>query len=297
MPAEEIRRVTRWFDLPVDLDEAARRFQAAGAEAPAVVPARPAATVMLVRDSTDTGSPTTGVEVFMLRRRSTMAFAPNRMVFPGGGVDERDSDTDLPWVGPTPDEWREWLGTRDEAEARELVVAAAREVFEECGVLLAGPDSSSVVGDTSGADWHAERDRLLAREQSFAEMLIRLQLVLRADLLHPWAHWVTPEFEGRRYDTRFFAAALPAGQRPDGRTTEADSAGWVRPEELLSQLEAGEVKMLAPTVVCVEAVAAASNVPGFLASAAPVARILPVVENVGSRARLRVDLPVREGEP
>ena len=87
-------------------------------------------------------------------------------------------------------------------------------------------------------------------------MLIRRGLVLRSDLLSARAHWVTPEFEPRRYDTRFFAALMPAGQVADDLTTEADHADWADPAALLQDLAAGRAMLLPPTVVCVEEVAA-----------------------------------------
>ncbi|GAB47546.1 NUDIX hydrolase [Mobilicoccus pelagius] len=319
--------VVRWFEVSEDLVSMLGPAATDGGTGPVeiaeVAPARAAATVMVVRDVAGRGDASApravgegaleatpsaaeapnvsdgdAVEVFMLRRRASMAFAPNRMVFPGGGVDARDADADLPWAGPSPKRWAEWLGAIDEAEARELVAAAAREVFEECGVLLAGPDEERLVGDVSGEEWEAERDRLLSREQSFAEMLIRRGLVLRTDLLRPWAHWVTPEFEPRRYDTRFFAARLPEGQIPDDRTSEADSADWVRPRELLAALAEGRAAMLPPTVVCVEQVAEAPDTETFLAWAPPMRRIMPVLERTDSGTlRMRVELPVAGGRP
>ncbi|HEY5249538.1 MAG TPA: NUDIX hydrolase, partial [Dermatophilaceae bacterium] len=197
---------------------------------PEVAAARSAATVMILRDRAGSGGK--GVDVFMLRRTSSMEFAPRMMVFPGGGVDPRDADPSLPWSGPTPAEWARLL-IADEATARELVVAAVREVFEECGVLLAGPDAHSVVGDVSGPTWQAQRAALLSRHLSLAQMLIGRGLVLRSDLLRARAHWITPEFEPKRYDTRFFAALLPAGQIADDQTTEADHADWHDPVRLL----------------------------------------------------------------
>ena len=112
----------------------------------------------------------------------------------------------------------------DFAEA--LVCAAARETFEETGVLFAGPagDSQGIVGDASV--YSESRVALADRTLSFADFLRRENLVLRADLLRPWANWVTPEAERtRRYDTYFFVGALPRGQRADGENTESDQAG------------------------------------------------------------------------
>ena len=223
------------------------------------------------------GPPASGsaVDVFMLRRAASMAFAPRMMVFPGGGVDPRDADPDLPWAGPTAKEWALTL-VADEDTARELVVAAVREVFEECGVLLAGSDVDSVVGDVSGGQWQAERAALLSHEISLSQMLIRRGLVLRSDLLRARARWITPEFERKRYDTRFFAAMLPSGQVADDKTSEADHADWADPAGLLRDYVSGSALMLPPTVVCVEQVAAARSATEFLDAAASMAPITPV---------------------
>ena len=122
-----------------------------------------------------------------------------------------------------------------------MVCAAVREVFEECGVLLAGPDESTVVGDVAGDDWEAARLALLAREVGLAELLADKGLLVRSDLLAPWARWLTPEFEPRRYDTFFFLARLPAEQRTRDVGGESVHAVWAPPAQL-SGLE-----MLPPT--------------------------------------------------
>jgi 8-oxo-dGTP pyrophosphatase MutT (NUDIX family) len=245
---------------------------------------RLAATVMFVRDGAE------GVEVFMLRRVATMAFAPRMMVFPGGGVDARDAEAELPWAGPSPAEWARLLRV-DEARARELVAAAVREVFEECGVLLAGPSADSVVEDVAGDHWREQRRRLLDREASLSEVLLEQGLVLRSDLLGYRAHWVTPVFEARRYDTRFFTAAVPDGHRADDQTTEADLAAWVRPAELLDSWSRGEALMLPPTVVAVEEVAAATSAAAFIAERPVVETVQPELVDTGEGVVLRATLP------
>ena len=232
-----------------------------------------------------------GVDVFMLRRSSTMEFAPRMMVFPGGGVDPRDADPSLPWAGPLPVDWGRLL-IADEATARELVVAAVREVFEECGVLLAGPDVESVVGDVSGPAWQAERAALLSRELSLAQMLIGRGLVLRSDLLRARAHWITPEFEPKRYDTRIFAALLPAGQIADDKTSEADHADWTDPVRLLQDYASGSALMLPPTVVCVEQAADVASVAEFLAAEVHMAPITPVPVRIEDAVVIRCTLPL-----
>jgi len=142
-----------------------------------------------------------------------------------------------------------WAGAFgcDERTARELVCAAVRETFEEAGVLLAGSDDGSVAPDVSGDDWEEQRQALLTRELSMAELLAGRGLALRSDLLRPFAHWITPPVEPRRYDTKFFAAALPVGQEARHVSGEADEADWLTPTAALAELSAGARPMLPPT--------------------------------------------------
>ena len=211
---------------------------------PPLVP-RPAATVMLIRDAAD-GSET-GLAVFLMRRHAKMHFAAGTMVFPGGGVDDRDRNADIAWVGPPPQWWAQRFGIEpDLAEA--LVCAAARETFEESGVLFAGPadDPEGIVGDPSA--YRDFRHALANGTLSFGDFLRRENLVLRSDLLRPWANWVTPEAERtRRYDTYFFVGALPEGQRADGENTESDRAGWTTPQAAIDDFAAGRSFLLPPT--------------------------------------------------
>jgi hypothetical protein len=179
-------------------------------------------------------------------------------------------------------------------------------VFEECGVLLAGPDADSVVGDVSGPQWQAERAALLSHDLSLAQLLIDRHLVLRSDLLAARAHWITPEFEPKRYDTRFFAALLPAGQIADDQTSEADHADWADPVRLLEDYASGSALMLPPTVVCVEQIAAASSIAQFLAAEVAMTPIMPepvqtddgvVVRCILPGVRPQSFAPTRKGRP
>lgn len=231
---------------------------------------RPASTVMLVRDGAQ------GVEVFLLRRVAKMAFAPSTLVFPGGGVDAADAEPDLPWAGPTPAEWAARMGCAEDV-ARMAVIAAVREVFEECGVLLAGPDPTGGLADVSGPRWRARRDDLAAHRTSLSQVLLDERLVLRSDLVVVKAHWLTPVFEPRRYDTWFFAALMPGHQEADGDTSEADHAAWFAPGALLEAWAAGEVSMLPPTVVSVESVRDAASAAAFVEHSDRVPLLLPEV--------------------
>jgi 8-oxo-dGTP pyrophosphatase MutT (NUDIX family) len=182
---------------------------------PAAVP-RPAATVVLLR-------PENPFEVYVLRRAATMVFG-GLYAFPGGGVDPSDRPAALRT------DWSERLGVPRE-QAHAVVGAAVRELFEEAGVLLAGPvdEPDRTVGDVSAADWEADRVAVAARELTLSDLLHVRGLRLRDDLLLPWARWVTPEFEPKRFDTWFFVALLPAGQHARDVSGEAESTQWIRP--------------------------------------------------------------------
>jgi 8-oxo-dGTP pyrophosphatase MutT (NUDIX family) len=245
---------------------------------------RAAATVLLVRDGD------TGVEVFMMRRRTSMAFAGGMYAFPGGGVDPRDAVDDVPWAGPDPQDWAADLGL-PVAQARAVVCAAVRETFEECGVLLAGEGAASVLGSVAGDEWEAERTSLLSRETAMSDLLRRRGLVLRSDLLRSWAHWTTPVHEPRRYDTRFLVAVVPDGQDARHVGGESDSSGWWPAREVLEAFARGEVEMLPPTLVTVEEAAAAPDAATLWAQDRRVREVLPVLARRGSQVVISADLP------
>ena len=231
------------YRLPPALAARAHAFAEAGG-----VPVEPrlASTVVLMRDP---------FEAYLIRRVATMAFAASMYVFPGGGVDPRDSAVTMT------DPWGDRLG-RDEATARAIVCAAVREVFEESGVLLAGHDAASVIADVSGPDWESARLDLIDRKLGFAEFLADRGLVLRSDLLTPWSRWITPEFEPRRFDTYFFVAALPLGQRTRDVGGEADATAWCAPADATD----GRYTMLPPTQVTLTELAEFSRVEDVFAA-------------------------------
>lgn len=252
-------------------------------------PVRPAATVMIVRDTA--GQEAVGaspVEVFLLRRVASMAFAPSTIVFPGGGVDSRDGVA-LPWAGPGVFEWSVRLGA-DEDSTRMLVVAAVREVFEECGVLFASTTEDGPLVDVSSPEWQQVRAGLVARELSLSDVLLRHGLCLRTDLLRAHAHWVTPVFEPRRFDTRFFVALMPEGRAIDGDTSEADHSGWFDPAAVLADYADGRAIVLPPTLVCLEDLTRAHSAADFFEHEPVMRRIMPelVVDETGD-AVMRVD--------
>jgi 8-oxo-dGTP pyrophosphatase MutT (NUDIX family) len=261
---------------------------------------RQAATVLLLRDGTE------GLEVYLQRRTRGMPFAGGMTAYPGGGVDPRDADTEVDWVGPSPADWAGAFGC-DERTARELVCAAVRETFEEAGVLLAGPadgvGAGRVVPSVSGEDWEAQRQALLTRQLSLAVLLADRGLAVRSDLLRPFAHWITPPVEPRRYDTKFFAAELPVGQEARHVSGEADEASWLTPSAALAELAAGTRPMLPPTIHTLGQLAPFADVAAALAGSPPepLRPISPTFEDEpdgrwavlpdGTRIRMVVPLP------
>ncbi|CAM5661279.1 NUDIX hydrolase [Streptomyces hirsutus] len=160
--------------------------------------------------------------------------------------------------------------------AQAIVCAAVRETYEEAGVLLAGPTPDSVIGDTTGPDWEADRVALVARDLSFAEFLDRRGLVLRSDLLGVWTRWIAPEFESRRYDTWFFVAALPEGQRTPNASTEADRTVWITPREAAAAYDRSELLMMPPTIATLRQLTAYTTAAQAL-EAAPARDLTPVM--------------------
>jgi 8-oxo-dGTP pyrophosphatase MutT (NUDIX family) len=265
--------------VPRGLAERAREF-AAGGRTPAVP--RDAATVILLRQAPD-------VEAFLLRRTDALEFAPGACVFPGGSVDERDGDGQIGWAGRSPAEFAVWLNTSAE-RARALVCAAVRETFEESGVLLAGPSPTELVQDS--ATLALDRRSLLDGSCSLAELLSRRGLVLRADLLTPWARWVTPEFSPRRFDTWFFASPMPPGQvtvvtgGADHEPAESVSGSWVKPSGALEAARGGQITLLPPTAVTLAELAGHQDVASILAQRRVITPLLPRVVVEQERAWL-----------
>lgn len=260
--------------LPAAMIERARAFQGPPA------PPRAAATVALLRPAVR--SP--GFQVYVLKRATTMVFG-GVYAFPGGGVDPSDRPQTLR------DDWAGRLGI-GEQQARAVVGAAARELFEEAGVLLAGPrdeadrtvsDGSlsgvvsvgdALVGDVSAADWEADRAAVAARELTMTELLERRGLRLRDDLLLPWARWITPEFEPKRFDTWFFVALLPGSQTARDVSGEADGAHWVDPAA------SAELTTLPPTRAMLNDLGAYGKMAEVVAAASRRDAVTPVMPRV-----------------
>ena len=202
-------------------------------------PAIPAATVVVLRDGSR------GLEVLLVRRHDRARDLAGVSVFPGGLVEPGDADPELSAVesGFDVERARRELGEDlPDGEARSLYVAACRELFEEAGLLLARSVDAGAFDRLC-----AIRTAVQAGTESWREALDREGCVLALDGLLPFARWITPEFQPRRWDARFFLATAPAAQdaRCDG--TETSEALWLRPREALDAYVAGAHQLAPPT--------------------------------------------------
>lgn len=220
-------------------------------------PIRPAATLVLAR------SAGTGVEVFLSRRTSKAAFMANAYVYPGGRVDSEDAAPELAErVLPREPEW--FAARFEDAlpadDVRAHHVAALRESFEEAGVLLARRADGSpldLANPDVAARLVAHRAALNRHEVALLDVLRAEDLVLDASALDYFAHWITPPFESRRFDTRFFFAVLPEGQEPIPDYAELVDGGWFAPSEALAAYARGEIQLAPPTFCTLDDLAAA----------------------------------------
>jgi 8-oxo-dGTP pyrophosphatase MutT (NUDIX family) len=245
-----------------------------------LVPVRDAATVFLLRDGAD------GIEAWLLTRVRQMAFAAGMSVFPGGRVDPADADLPLA-NGDVADVARRF--DCDTATAHALLGCAARETFEETGVLLTVPP----------AELRSSRADVEAGRLDFGTLLAEHQLCVDAAALRPWSRWITPRSEARRYDARFFVGALPAGATAADLSTESSEASWVPVAVAVAQAERGERGLLPPTLTTLLEVQQFATVADVFAAAQsrtiePTRPVLrwdgdePVVELPGGR---RIPIP------
>jgi 8-oxo-dGTP pyrophosphatase MutT (NUDIX family) len=218
-------------------------------------PPLPSATVMVLRDAPD------GLEVLLVRRHGNSGVLGGVHVFPGGKLDAADRDAS--GLDVTPATCLQALGEPglDLDTAVGLHVAALRETFEECGLLLGLAGPAAVV--------QRVRERTLAGE-AFAAVLAGLGLPLVASSLVPWSRWVTPRVPSvanKRFDTRFFVAVAPEGQQVEHCTIEATEAIWMSPRAGLERYWAGEIDLAPPQIMSLHQLAGLGAVAQVLEAA------------------------------
>jgi len=233
------------------------------------VPTRDGATVMLVRDGQHAERP---LEVFMLRRHPSTAFGSVH-VFPGGVVDAADHDPALDERCPGLDDADASTRLGIPSRGRAFWVAAVREAFEEAGVLLARTPAGDAIRFDGHPDIEARFDEhrraLNAGEASFLEVLAAEGLTLAVDDVRYFSHWITPEGEPKRFDTRFFLARAPEGQVFAHDDRELIGSEWVRPGDALRRHRTGDFAMIGPTIVSLQDIGRFPTVDELLSSHSP----------------------------
>lgn len=224
----------------------------------APVAAAPAATVVVARVVPDEGQG--GFEVYLVKRHGKSGFMAGAHVFPGGRVDDDDAGFDVD----------------------RFAVAAIRETWEECGVLLARPESGLPLTTRAPIDAVAARG---AAGEPFRHALLAAGLVPDVDALVPIAWWITPEAEPKRFDTRFFFAVVPPLQRHDAGVDghEVTEGAWFTPRAALDAYEQGTITLAPPTLVTLEDLAAHASVDDVRAARWPLRAVRPILGDEDGR--------------
>lgn len=233
-----------------------------------IVPARPAATVLLLRDGA------AGLEVFMVVRHRDIEFAGGALVFPGGRVEADDRHI----AGAEPlDGFR---------------IAGIRETFEETGVLLARPSGAEALLDAARLAeitprWRA---RVAKGEAPLSALLTEERLIAAADSMIHYAHWITPESRSKRFDTQFFAAAAPPDQVAMHDGHESEDSVWIHPLQAIEEANAGQRRLVFATRKVLEKLGRSDSVADALAAArgARVVTVMPRMIAVAGGWRLHI---------
>ena len=242
----------------------------------------PAASLILIQDSSEGD-----LKVLLLKRNKSQAFGANAFVFPGGKLDDQDQDPALAAVsgGLDGETAREKLNEPDLSPriALGLFFTALRETFEESGVWIHSQEGCAPPAGT--------RRKMNSGEITLKDLASTGDVAFNLDLLTPYARWITPSIEKRRFDARFFLGLLPYGLKPVHDNKEMTETLWTTPAEALKLNDAGEIHLMPPTMKILEGLA------GFKTSdeafkAAGSKEILPILpEPVRTEKSIYLKLP------
>ena len=294
LPAPRTESIQRLYSVPEYMRVAAQHWSRAENQADqSVRSARLAASVIFVRDGDN------GLETILTYRPGCSPLGI--VAFPGGAVREDDSHP-LPWHGPSPEAWRKKLHFDSVDSARASVIAAIRESFEETGILLAGSDSQSVAEYSAGDEHMCQRSAVALEDRSFNEFLRLTGLQARTDLLRAVDRWQSPDFFHKRFDTSYFTAAIPVGQRAKLLREKGVWGDWVNVRQLLAERNTTALgdaigqentvgkkleELIAPGVMCMlESLAKADSAVAWLAKSRNVRVQKPTLVSSGSSCML-----------
>lgn len=245
-----------------------------------------AATVMLIRE-TPSADP---FEVLLMRRHARQSFMAKAFVYPGGQLDHADCHPELADVAGdmTAEMARHALNEPDlsDEKALGLFFAAVRETFEESGILLARMTSGRQLDFADKATrqrFARYRAMILQQEMTLRDLAKKENLVFRLNDLKPYARWVTPVVEKKRFDTRFFLATMPPGQKPVHDSREMTETLWIEPGKALLKQTKGDILLMPPTLKTLEEMANQSSWSDLsdLASSATIQPTMPQVSVEG----------------
>jgi len=246
-------------------------------------PPRPAATVLLLRPSTP-GDRTSPLEVFMVVRHHQIDSFSGALVFPGGKLEDADGDKRL--------RARSTGAASIGDEELKFRVAAIREAFEECGILLAHKRGArELIGAAELAPIETRwRDKLAKDEASIVDLVEAEDLELATEFMTPFAHWITPTFVPKRFDTWFFLAEAPADQVALHDGSESVDSVWIGAQEAIDEAVAGRRTLVHATQKNLELLAEGGTVAGAIAQAAKrrIVTVQPWVENRDGKRFLHI---------
>jgi 8-oxo-dGTP pyrophosphatase MutT (NUDIX family) len=219
------------------------------------VETRLSATILLLRDGPEQ------LEVFMVERHHQIDFAEGALVFPGGKTETSDAESDLLAFCNGPES-----EASDETTVR---IAAIRETFEECGVLLARPRGLTDLVDGARLEAIAKRyrDPMQAGDIKILDMIRSEDLELAFDLLVPFAHWITPEFMPKRFDTHFFLVPAPPDQLAAHDGFESVDSLWTTIPRALELEKSGQRTIIFPTLENMKKLGRSNSVAEAIANA------------------------------
>lgn len=239
-------------------------------------PTRPAATAVILRDGP------AGIEVFMVVRHHEIDFASGALVFPGGKVDAADCAAG----------WADFAAPAGATLDPSFFIAAARESFEEAGLLLARERGSQAMVDAERTHRLVgmRRPGLLAGHTTFLDLLRSEQLVLAADLMLPFAHWITPEAVPKRFDTHFLLISAPVEQLGQHDGMESIDGLWITPQQALRDGAAGTRTLVFPTEMNLRKLAGYATVAAATQAtrASPVVTVMPRMERTPGGRTLHI---------
>ena len=243
---------------------------------------RSAATIIVLRAAP------AGIEVLVTRRNPSLAFMGGMWVFPGGVLSGADTADDMLRLFDSRTAHLQTMHTLEskalpERQCLGLVVAACRETFEECGVLLARHTDGSPCRPDAMSRLQTQREAIAKQPELFAPLLAQENLRLHVSEMVYWAHWITPSGGPRRFDTRFFAVAAPPAHDVTLATAETSEYAWAQPARLLQAARVEKMPVSQPTLYNLEDLAACIATHGSLDSllraetSRPVPPVLPKI--------------------